>query len=205
MEVRALNRRTALLLLAVMLGSVLVTYFALQRRSRHLSVTDINDSRVQKISRVGPIQLRVPLYLPPKTQTLAVELSYDGEVWNSFLHAVTMLSLDEVYQFYRQRYFKERVYLYDSRTPRTFGTLRSRQPPYFVLVVFPDPRQERLRFSFQVYPKVFSDDAKQLDLSERQSNMTYIFVSLPEPQEFNKLGKPQQKVKYIVLLPRAAE
>jgi hypothetical protein len=101
-----LNRRTALLLLAVMLGSVLVTYFALQRRSRHLSVTDIDDSRVKKISRVGPIQLRVPLYLPPKTQTLAVELSYDGEVWNSFLHAVTMLSLDEVYQFYRQRYSK---------------------------------------------------------------------------------------------------
>jgi len=200
-EMGTMNKNFTIIGIAVVL--VLLVSLVCRRYAERLSIgMNGKCTPAQQITYSGESRLEIPIYLPYNTKIAAMEIQYEEKRWYVWLYCITPCSFEEVFQFYQQRYSKRYSRWIDNRLTGNAMTSISRHPPHFYVAVWPNRSRRDYRFfSITVYPKVPQEDAKPLNLTRQEANMTYIIVSLPEAAELARM-LIGEKARYIVPLPR---
>jgi hypothetical protein len=148
------------------------------------------------LSHIAQTKLSPPLYFPVGSRICGIEITFSGGEWQVLYHAITAATFTEVHDFYKRRY--------DTVSTKWVPVHRPKgKPARFYFLAWKDQRRSLPLFSVLVMEyNEFTEDAKQLNLTRKEQQMTQIVAGVTVP-DFCRAAQGGKSVSWMLPVPAA--
>lgn len=148
------------------------------------------------LSHIAQTDLSPPLYFPEGSRICGIEITFSGGEWQVLYYAITSATFTDVHDFYKRRYNAGSTKWVPVHRPQG-------KPARFYFLVWKDQRRRLPLFSVLVMQyNEFAQDAKRLNLTREEEQMTQIVAGIRVP-DLCYTARKEKSVSWMLPVPAA--